>query len=436
MSRIVLLLLLLCVNATLFSQINSTNKTAPHYVKDFMDKRFGMFIHWGPISLRGTEIGWSRNNQVDQNDYDSLYKEFNPVLFNADAWVKSAHDAGMKYLTITAKHHDGFCLWPTKFTDYNIFKTPFKKDIVGALAKSCKKYGIKFCIYYTVLDWYDLRYPIHNDGSKKQDPKGNMNDFIIFMKNQLRELIINYDPYMLWFDGNWEEPWTYEMGVEIYDYIKTLSPKVVINNRLGKGNHKIMDNQSIGDYATPEQEVGKINMEVPWESCITMCKQWAWKPNDELKSLKKCIQTLASTAGGNGNLLFNIGPMLDGRIESRQVNRLKEIGIWMKTNGEAIYETKGGPYAPDSLLATTRKGNLVNLLVFNKVGDTLSLPYIPGCLVKNVYIKGGAKLLFIQKENRILINLPLKLPNENCTVIVMEMDKNIEKVPLITYSTK
>src|SRR5882762_4678833 len=127
-------------------------------MKEFMDKRFGMFIHWGPVTLRGEEIGWSRGKEIPANEYDNLYKEFNPVLFNADAWVKTAKDAGMKYLTITAKHHDGFCLWPTKVSSYNIGNSPFKRDLVGELAQACRRQGITFCVYFTVLDWHDPNY--------------------------------------------------------------------------------------------------------------------------------------------------------------------------------------------------------------------------------------------------------------------------------------
>jgi alpha-L-fucosidase len=396
-----------------------------------MAKRFGMFIHWGPVTLRGTEIGWSRNREVKQGEYDSLYKEFNPVLFNADNWVKTAKDAGMKYLTITAKHHDGFCLWPTKFTDYNIMNSPFKRDIVGELAKSCKKYGIKFCIYYTVLDWYDLRYPIRNDGTKTIDPKGDMVKFVQYMKDQLKELITNYDPYMLWFDGNWEQPWTKEMGADVYTFIKKLSPSVVINNRLGKGTHKTMGPDIVGDYATPEQVVGKMNLDMPWESCITICNQWAWKPNDKMKSLQQCIQTLASTAGGNGNLLFNVGPMMDGRIEKRQVDRLKESGECQKVNGDAIYGTKAGPFLPDSMMAATRKGNKINLMLLKKVGDQLVLPNIEGRKILRAFFMNGTNLSYEQAPTTTSINLPKVLPDPNCTVIVLEMDGDVENLSLI-----
>ena len=406
-------------------------QTPQKNIDDFMSKRFGMFIHWGPVALRGTEIGWSRNREVKQAEYDSLYKEFNPVLFNADSWVKAAKDAGMKYLTITAKHHDGFCLWPTKFTDYNIMNSPFKRDVVGELAKSCKKYGIKFCIYYTVLDWYDLRYPVRNDGTKTIDPKGDMVKFVQYMKDQLKELITNYDPYMLWFDGNWEQPWTKEMGADVYRFIKTLSPSVVINNRLGKGTHKTMGPDIVGDYATPEQVVGKMNLDIPWESCITICNQWAWKPNDKMKSLKQCIQTLASTAGGNGNLLFNVGPMMDGRIEKRQVDRLKEMGDWLKDNGNAIYGTKAGPYISDSMMAATRKGNKINLLLFQTKSTQLVLPVVEGRKLIKASWMNGLGIEFKQNASTITLMLPAAMPDPNCSVIVLEMDGQVENLPLI-----
>ena len=419
------------LKAQVNNAVDPSIQTAKKYVDDFMAKRFGMFIHWGPVALRGTEIGWSRNREVKQAEYDSLFKEFNPVLFNADSWVKAAKDAGMKYLTITAKHHDGFCLWPTKFTDYNIMNSPFKRDVVGELAKSCKKYGIKFCIYYTVLDWYDLRYPIRNDGTKTIDPKGDMVKFVQYMKDQLKELITNYDPYMLWFDGNWEQPWTKEMGTDVYSFIKKLSPSVVINNRLGKGTHKTMGPDIVGDYATPEQVVGKMNLDMPWESCITICNQWAWKANDKMKSLQQCIQTLASTAGGNGNLLFNVGPMMDGRMEKRQVDRLKEMGEWLKVNGDAIYGTKAGPFIPDSLMAATRKGNKINLMLFKKVGDQLVIPNIEERKILRAFFMNGANLSFLQDASTITINLPKALPDPNCSVIVLEMDGDVTNLPLI-----
>ncbi|AOW10570.1 hypothetical protein EM308_14300 [Flavobacterium gilvum] len=423
-------------STTSTQQLGADIKTSKAVMDDFMDKRFGMFIHWGPVTLRGTEIGWSRGNEVKTEDYDNLYKEFNPILFDADAWVKTAKDAGMKYITITAKHHDGFCLWPTAFSDYNIMNSPFKKDIVGELAKACKKYDIKFCIYFTVLDWHDKNYPLH-DRAKKIDPNANMDKFRQTMKNELKELVVNYDPYMLWFDGMWEDAWTNEMGVDIYQYLKSIKKDLIINNRLGKeisgiGDNTVDHSKMVGDFDTPEQRIGNIEMNFPWESCITICNQWAWKSNDKMKTLKECIQTLAKTAGGNGNLLFNVGPMADGRIEARQIERLKEMGVWLGKYGTSIYGTKGGPYKPNSTYATTRKGNVIYLHIFERNADKLILPVLADAKIKSAKFMNGDVVSFAQnKDFGVLINLPKVLPDAINSVIVLELDKNAEKLPII-----
>lgn len=410
-----------CVNA---QELVADIKTSKAVMDDFMDKRFGMFIHFGPVTLRGTEIGWSRGKEVPTKEYDNLYKEFNPMLFNADEWVKTAKDAGMKYLVITAKHHDGFCLWPTVFSDYNIMNSPFKRDIVEELSTACKKQGLAFCIYFTVADWHDANY--------MEDQPGNMDGFVLTMKNELKEVITHYKPYMLWFDGNWEKQWKLESGKELYQFIKSVDKDVIVNNRLGKGEHTSFSSESVGDYLTPEQKVGELNMNEPWESCITICNQWAWKPNDKMKSLKECIQTLVKTTGGNGNLLFNVGPMMDGRIEARQIDRLKEMGNWLTKYGESIYGTKGGPYKPNNTYATTRKGNLIYLHVFERNGDKLILPALVDAKIKKAHFFNGEAVSFIQnKDFGVLINLPKVLPDAVSSVIVLELDKNAEKLTII-----
>jgi alpha-L-fucosidase len=418
--------------ATGYGQQQTSNAA----IKEFMDKRFGMFVHWGPVSLRGTEIGWSRDRDLPKEEYDNLYKEFNPVLFNADEWVKAAKDAGMKYLTITARHHDGFCLWPSKFTDYNISNTPYKKDIVGALNEACKKQGIKFCIYYSVLDWWHSEYPIHSAHNAKVDPKSDINKYIAYMKNQLKELITDYNPYMLWFDGAWEEPWTDEMGKEIYAYIKNIKPDLIVNNRLGKEiaaveNRKIDRSKMIGDYDTPEQVVGRLNMTTPWESCFTICNQWAWKPNDKMKSLNECLAILSKTSGGNGNLLLNTGPMPDGRMEARQVQRLREIGSWLTFNGEAVYGTLGGPYQPNEMFATTRKANKLYLHVIKTDTVSISLKNIPGRKIMKSYVLGGENIIVEKGAEVFTLMLPASRTAKTEYVIVLELDASAETVDLI-----
>ncbi|MEO3408070.1 alpha-L-fucosidase [Mucilaginibacter sp. CAU 1740] len=414
-----------------FAQQTGVVKTPKAVLDDFMTKRFGMFIHFGPVTLRGTEIGWSRNKEVAQEDYDNLYKEFNPVLFNADAIVKTAKDAGMKYLVITAKHHDGFALWPSAFTNYNISQTPYKRDMVAELATACKKQGVLFCIYHTVLDWHDPNYPIQNPYDSTKNVKGNMVAFKTQMKNELKELITKYHPYLLWFDGYWEKPWTNADGQEIYKFIKSIDRNVIVNNRLGKESEKLND-QSVGDYLTPEQRIGQLNMNEPWESCITICQQWAWKPNDKMKTVQECIQTLVKTAAGNGNLLFNVGPMPDGRIEARQGAALQQMGSWLKKYGESIYGTKGGPYTPNDNYAVTRKVNKIYLHVFQKKDDKIVLPNLPGISITNASVMGGTKINYTTNATGYVITLPKTLPDANSNVIVLELNKNAEEIPAIT----
>lgn len=423
------LILIGCIGILQAQNSTTILRTSPEIMDGFMDMRFGMFIHFGPVTLRGTEIGWSRNKQVAAQEYDELYKEFNPVLLDADAWVKTAKDAGMKYLTITAKHHDGFCLWPTRFSDYNIMNSPYKKDIVAALAKACKKQGIQFCIYFTVLDWHDEDYPIHDPYTSSKNVPGDIVKFVARMKNELKELIENYHPYMLWFDGSWESAWTKQNGDDVYNFIKSVDKNVIVNNRLGKGaNYTEFTSESVGDYLTPEQQIGKPDMKAPWESCITICQQWAWKPNDSMKTLKECIQTLVKTAAGNGNLLLNVGPMMDGRIEARQVTRLKEMGDWLRLYGESIYDTKGGPFWPNESYASTRKANKIYLHVFENKTGSISLPFLEGIHLTKAFFLNGAPVNFQQQHNKsgYSIQLPDHLPDANSAVIVLEFDKNIE----------
>jgi alpha-L-fucosidase len=427
-ATIFLLLFVLSSQAQTNADLDPKILTSKAVMDQFMSLRFGMFIHWGPVTLRGTEIGWSRHHEVAALDYDTLYKAFNPVNFNADEWVKTASDAGMKYLTITAKHHDGFCLWPSAYTDYNIMATPFKKDVVGLLAKACKKYKIKFCIYYSVLDWYQENYPLDNSTDPKladARKKPDMAKYVVYMKNQLKELVKNYDPYMLWFDGPWEAPWTSAMAVDMYTYLKTLKKDLIINNRLGKafsGTGADGTPTFLGDFDTPEQRIGSLNMTIPWETCMTICDQWSWKPNDKLKSLQTCMQTLAKTAGGNGNLLFNVGPRSDGAIEPAQVARLKEMGSWLKQYGATIYNTYGGPYDPNANYAATRSGHKIYLHVFKPV-STLTLPALPGVKINKAYIMKGAAVALQQTDVQITLTLPATLPDANDTVIVLETDK-------------
>jgi len=438
-----LLVFTLLLRVNTFAQFPGGGEANPQLLthvealRSFQDNKFGMFIHWGPVSLRGVEISWARGKEVAIEDYDNLYKEFNPVLFDAESWVHCTKEAGMKYLVITAKHHDGFCLWDSKYTDYDIMSTPFKRDVVKELAEACEKGGIGFCIYYSIADWSHPHYATRYGGDPRPVELSDMNIYFQYMKDQLKELIDNFHPAMIWFDGGWEEAYTHEMGMELYAYLRSLQDDLLINNRVDKG-FTGMDGKTksrakyAGDFETPEQQVGTFNLDYPWETCMTICKQWAWKPNDEMKSLKDCLHTLLKTVGGGGNFLFNVGPMLDGRIEQRQADRLKEMGDWLKINGEAIYGSKGGPYPPSEKMVSTRKGNKIFLHMLSHPGPDFKLTFPANFKIqKAFFLESNKEIAYKKSKKYIQFDLPETLPDDNALIIVLELDKSAMKIAVI-----
>jgi alpha-L-fucosidase len=402
-------------------------ETDKKLLKEFQNMKFGMFVHWGPVSLKGTEIGWSRGREVSVEEYDNLYKEFNPTQFNADDWMQILKDAGMKYFIITTRHHDGFSLWPTEYSDYDISATPYKKDVLMEMKKACDKKDILFGTYYSICDWKHPLYPLGSPGGKTKKETGDMEKFIPFIEGQTRELIEKYHSKILWFDGEWEEPWTHEMGLDFYDYLKSIDENILINNRVDKGRKGMegitISDEFAGDFATPEQQVGRYDIKNPWESCITICRQWAWKPNDELKSLEECLFTLLKTVGGGGNLLLNVGPMPDGRIEPRQAERLKEMGNWLKKYGESVYETTGGPYKPNDWLTSTRKGDDIYIHLMNYDNQSVELPFPENIQIKNCSLLKGGKLDFKQSGQTLKIELPQK-EKEMISVLKITIDSD------------
>ncbi len=385
------------------------------------EARFGMFIHWGPVSLKGTEISWSRANSnptcpnrgpIPVEVYDNLYKEFNPVEFDAREWVAIARASGMRYMVLTAKHCDGFCLWHSKVTDYNISKTPFVRDVCAELAKATQMAGMRIGWYYSPMDWRDP------DCRTERNAR-----YVASMQGQLRELLSNYGRIdLLWFDSDGRRaPWDQE---KTYGLVKQLQPHIIINNRLDRGGSAGYKAGQIGpnaDYYTPEQRIGKFDDQRPWETCMTLGTQWAWKPNDNIKSLKECLHILIKCVGGDGNLLLNVGPMPDGRIESRQAERLREMGQWLKKNGESIYGTRGGPLKPGKWGASTHKGNRIYVHVLNWPGETLSLPSVGKKIAATSVLTGG-KADVKQTKDGITITVPKEYRQDIDTIVVLELD--------------
>jgi len=392
----------------------------------WQDARFGMFIHWGPVSLQGTEIGWSRGGErrgrpdkstgsVPVDVYDNLYKQFNPVDFDADEWVQIALDAGMKYLVFTTKHHDGFTMFDSQLTDYDIIATPYGRDIVKQLADACHDKGLKLGWYYSPPDWHHPDYRTERHA-----------EYIKYLHGQLRELCTNYGQVdMIWFDGlgGTSQDWDSE---PLHTMIRELQPGILINNRGGLP----------GDFVTPEQKIGGFNREQPWETCMTICRQWAWKPNDQLKSLDQCLHTLIRCAGGDGNLLFNVGPMPTGAIEPRQVDRLREMGAWLKTHGESIYGTRGGPYKPGPKLASTCRGRTIYLHLLDKEALPITLPAMPAKVMKAELLGGVGEVKVTQSADALVVDVPAASLDPVATTIVMTIDRDALDIPVMpTWSS-
>jgi alpha-L-fucosidase len=385
----------------------------PAALRRWQEMRFGMFIHWGPVSLTGREIGWSRGAPTPIAEYDNLYKKFNPTKFDADRWVAIAKAAGVKYIVLTTKHHDGFCLWDTQFTDYNIMNSPFKRDVVRELSDACKKQGIAFGTYYSVCDWHHPDFPLTSPGGRTKRDKFDLDAYNGYVLGQTKELITKYGPLLtLWNDV----PQMFEgRGVKTIKLARTLQPSILINNRTGDG----------GDYGTPEQTVGGFQMDQPWESCMTISAsgQWAWGgPKDGVKPLAACLLMLIRCAGGDGNMLLNIGPEPSGAIDSGQVERLKEIGAWLAKNGQSIYATRGGPYKPAKHVVSTRHGHTVYLHVLAWPEEVLTLPALPARIIGSSLLTGG-QVQVSQTDAGIEISVPKSDRQKTDTIVMLQLDK-------------
>jgi len=407
------------------------------------DARFGMFIHWGLYSVpAGTYKGervkgigeWIMNNgKVPVEEYERFAGQFNPIGFNANEWVRIAKNAGMKYIVITSKHHDGFCLWDSKVTTWDIMDaTPFKRDILKELAAACKKQGVKLCFYHSIMDWHhpDAQapfYPNYND-TNKSNP--NFARYVeSYLKPQLAELVTNYGPIgVLWFDGEWIKDWTEPQGKALYEYVRGLQPKILINNRVGKGRKGMeglsKSDEYAGDFGTPEQQVPATGLPgVDWETCMTMNDTWGFKSyDDNWKSTEQLIQTLVDVASKGGNFLLNVGPQPEGLIPQASVERLEGMGKWMAVNSESIHGTTASPFGRADWGRCTAKGNKLYLHVFKWPADKQLQVPLTGKTVDKAYLladKKQTRLTAAPEGEKVTISLPEQAPDAIDSVVVL-----------------
>ncbi|MGB7212716.1 MAG: alpha-L-fucosidase [Gemmatimonadales bacterium] len=398
------------------------------------DARFGMFIHWGLYSVLAGSWGgrddyaeWIRNNaHIPIGEYDKLVGRFDPTLFDPDKWATMAHDAGMKYVTITTKHHDGFCLFDSKLTDFCVRSTPFKRDIMHELSTAVRKRGLVQCWYHSIMDWHHPEYLPRRDWEAESRPAGNarFSRYVQYLNGQVAELLRNYgDIGVMWFDGNWEGTWTHELGQQLYDHCRSLQPNVIVNNRVD-GWSPVKQTTPLGDFRTPEQEVPATGWPgVDWESCITMNGNWGYNAKDkDFKSTAQLIGLLTETASKGGNLLLNIGPRPDGTFPDESVERLAEIGKWMAVNGVAIHGSTASPFEESPCRVTSQPGKL-NLFVTNW-GESITIPATPKPLTGAYLLADPSRTaLTVRKvDEGLKISLPPQAPDPICSVVVCEAD--------------
>ena len=428
--------------------VKETKEERDKRMEWWRDARFGLFIHWGLYAIPAGEWNgktnyaeWIRNQaEIPIDEYDKFVGQFNPVKFDADKWVSTAKNAGMKYIVITSKHHDGFCLFDSKFTDYDVMSTPFKRDILKDLSEACRNEGIKLCFYYSIMDWHHPDYLPGRDWENRSSEGADFDRYIQHMKNQLKELVTNYgDIGILWFDGEWENTWNEERGIDLYNYVRSLQPDIIVNNRVDPNRGGLEgfapEGVTMGDFGTPEQQIPSTGLPgIDWESCMTMNDHWGYNKNDKnFKSTKDILQMLADIASKGGNYLLNVGPTSEGIFPAESVEILSEVGSWMKVNGESIYGTSSSLFNSLEWGRCTQKkigeNTRLYLHVFNwSQNGRLVIPGIYSQPLHSYLLSDEKKthLTVERNEDALIVSIPTKTPDENNSVVVLDVAGKVD----------
>ncbi len=397
----------------------------------FQDAKFGLFIHWGVYSVLG-DGEWVMNNQrIPIKTYEKLPAFFNPTQFDPKEWVQMAKDAGMRYITITSKHHDGFAMFDSKVSDYTIVKkTPYAKDVLKMLADECHRQGIKLFFYHSQLDWHHPDYfPRGFTGASYtgREEKGDMNHYLDYMDTQLSELLTNYGEVGgIWFDGMWDKKEADWRLRKTYDLIHTLQPAAMVgsNHHLAPfdgEDFQMFEKDLPGNNTTGfsgDQKVGDL----PKETCETINNSWGFSLQDQLnKSKKDLIQYMIKSAGYSANFLLNVGPMPNGKIQPEHVALLKEMGEWMNIYGETIYGTRGGPLSARNWGVTTQKGNKIYVHILNWQDEALTLPRLGKKVVAVRMFADKTPVKFQENDFGLSLVVPIAKRNEIDTILELEV---------------
>jgi alpha-L-fucosidase len=430
--------------------LNPNLKSDAQAVKRFLDLRLGLSIHWGPSSQTGYEISWSRGrHRANQRQfapveqYDALYKTFNPTKFNAAEWARLMNRWGMRYVLPTGKHHDGFSLWFSKYSNYTVKNTPFKRDIMKELGDAVRRHGIVFGSYYSNLDWYHPDWPAYRGGPgplfAKHPDSPKFDRYLEYMRNQLTELIKDYGVEILQFDGEWDA-WNHEVGSQMYRYLHELAPTVILSSRVDVGRQAAKNTGGEwnwkkygGDYEERERYVSWLpsnQAEVrswadhPCQSWITIDKrQWAWNPDPDLVKSEELIRNVVTIVGSNCNVAINVSPRPDGTFHPDQIAIMDKLGRWLEENGPAIYGTRGGPFYPAEWGVSTRSGKRSYVHVLNWPQGRLLLPPLKEKVVSTQVLAGGHKVQFRQSSEGIEVTVPERLRDKVDTIIALDFDR-------------
>ena len=428
--------------------LNPDLKAPAEAQSKWQDMRIGLSVHWGPSSLGGKEIGWSRGDIIPIEEYDTFYKKFNPSKFDADQWCRLMKRWGIRYVSPTAKHHDGFSLWFSDYSPYTMEHAALPIDIMAELKKACDKHDIVLGAYYSNIDWFHPDWAPYGHGGpgklfEKQNDSPNLERYFKYMENQVSELITKYDLAFIQFDGEWDPTYTHEIGSRMYRRFHEVKPDILLSTRIdigrrmaGANNHIELDGEKYaGDFQDRERLVRRQNnitkwCDHPWQAWVTIDKrQWSYNPNPQLMDAHELIKDLVNVVGCNGNYMINLGPSPEGDFAPSQIALMDSLGIWLHKHAETIYGTRGGPYYPFEGGVSTRKGKKAWIFITDNRLETITLPALSQKIRSAKDFETGKKIKMNLKDGWTTFTLPKASKTNPIRVIQLTFREKVQMQP-------